>query len=270
LLKSELFEITVLTRESSTATFPAGVKVAKVDYSNFDSLVAALEGQDALVSTVGGQAIAGQRILIDAAVKAGIKRVIPSEFGCDLKNPKARALPVFKSKVEIEDYLDDLAVKGVLSYTLVFTGVFLDMGLRNGMFFNFKDKTAKIYDGGDQLFSTSRLVRSFSSSILYMSLGLSITNSRRTGHRRQSRSSRPHPPSRNNRSRHLDQRHRHLSKRPSQTRTSPHPWRKMDHHTRFHLVARKGIYKPNKEQGRRNSGDLWAHHLRDFWDGVWE
>jgi hypothetical protein len=177
LLKSELFDITVLTRESSTHTYPSGVKVVKVDYSNFDSLVGALEGQDALVSTVAGQAIAGQRILIDAAVKAGVKRVIPSEFGCDLKNHKARALPAFQSKVEIEEYLDDLAVKGVLSYTLIFTGGFLDMGLRNGMFFNFKDKTAKVYDGGDQLISTSRLVSPFPSPTLYMSLELSITKS---------------------------------------------------------------------------------------------
>jgi len=157
LRKSGLFEITVLTRESSTHAFPADVKVVKVDYTNPESLAAALAGQDALVSAVASLAVPSQRLLIDAAVKAGVKRIIPSEFGCDLKNHQTRTLPVFASKVQIEEYLDELAVKGESSYTLVYTGPFLDWGLRNGMFLNFKERKAEIYDGGDQIISTSRL-----------------------------------------------------------------------------------------------------------------
>lgn len=80
LLKSGLFEITVLTRESSSHDFPSGVKVAKVDYRNVESLTAALKGQDALVSAVASVAASGQRVLIDAAVEAGVKRIIPSEY----------------------------------------------------------------------------------------------------------------------------------------------------------------------------------------------
>jgi nucleoside-diphosphate-sugar epimerase len=157
LLNSGLFEVTVLSREASEHPFPSDVKVVKVDYTNLESLTSALTGQDALVSALAATGIASQKLLIDAAVKAGVKRFIPSEFGCDLKNPKARALPVFAEKVQIETYLDELAVKGDISYTLVFTGVFLDMGLRSGLFFNFKERKADVYDGGDQLISTSRL-----------------------------------------------------------------------------------------------------------------
>lgn len=157
LLNSGLFEVTILSREASEHSFPSDIKVVKVDYTNLESLTSALTGQDALVSAVASTAIASQKLLIDAAVKAGVKRVIPSEFGCDLKNPKARALPVFAEKVQIEEYLDELAVKGDISYTLVFTGAFLDMGLRNGLYFNFKERKAEVYDGGDQLISTSRL-----------------------------------------------------------------------------------------------------------------
>jgi nucleoside-diphosphate-sugar epimerase len=157
LLKSGLFEVTVLTRESSTHTFPPEVKVAKVDYTHLDSLASALQGQDALVSAVASLAVLSQRLLIDAAVQAGVKRIIPSEFGCDLKNPKARALPVYANKVRIEEYLKELAIKGATSYTLIFTGAFLDYGLRHGNFLNFQERKAEIYDGGDQLFSTSRL-----------------------------------------------------------------------------------------------------------------
>jgi len=157
LLKSQLFDISVLTRHTSTHTFPAGVKVVPVDYTSTDSLIAALQGQDALVSSVAMAAVPSQRLLIDAAVKAGIKRIIPSEFGCDLKNTAARKLPVFAGKVDIERYLDELAIKGETSYTLVFCGPFLDLGLRQGIFLNFEKREAHVYDGGDQLISTSRL-----------------------------------------------------------------------------------------------------------------
>ncbi|KAI9053484.1 hypothetical protein LZ554_002439 [Drepanopeziza brunnea f. sp. 'monogermtubi'] len=157
LLDSRLFEITVLTREGNSRTFPPEIKVVKVDYTSLESLTEALAGQDAVVSAVASQAVATQKVLIDAAVKAGVKRFLPSEFGVDLKNPKARALPVYAAKVEIEEYLDALAVKNDISYTLVYNGPFLDWALRNEMFLNFKERKAEIYDGGDQFFSTTRL-----------------------------------------------------------------------------------------------------------------
>lgn len=81
LLKSGLFEVTVLTRSSSNHKFPGNVKVAKVDYADLESLSAALAGQDALVSAVENKAVASQRLLIDAAVGEGVKRIIPSEYG---------------------------------------------------------------------------------------------------------------------------------------------------------------------------------------------
>jgi hypothetical protein len=128
-----------------------------VDFDYFNAVVTAPEGQEALVSTLPPLAVPTQKLLIDAAVNAGVKRIIPSEFGCNLHYDKARTLPVYAAKVEIENYLDELAVKGLVSYTLVFTEPFLDWGLRNGAFFNFKERKAELYDGGDQLFSTSRL-----------------------------------------------------------------------------------------------------------------
>jgi uncharacterized protein YbjT (DUF2867 family) len=68
-----------LSRESSAHQFPEGVKVVKVDYTNLQSLTKALEGQDALISALATLAVPSQRMLIDAAVKAGVKRIIPSE-----------------------------------------------------------------------------------------------------------------------------------------------------------------------------------------------
>ncbi len=157
LIKSGLFEITVLTRSSSTNTFPPDVRVEKVDYTSLYSLTAALRGQDALVSALATHAVPTQRLLIDAAVAASVKRIIPSDFSCDTKNPLTRKLPTYATKVEIEEYLDQLAIKGSTSYTLVFTGPFLDLGLRRGLFLDYKGRKAEVYDGGDQLISTSRV-----------------------------------------------------------------------------------------------------------------
>ncbi|EKD15577.1 hypothetical protein MBM_06205 [Drepanopeziza brunnea f. sp. 'multigermtubi' MB_m1] len=121
----------------------------------------ALAGQDEVVSAFASQAVATQKVLIDAAVKAGDKRFLPSEFGVDLRNP-GQSSSVYAAKVEIEEYLDALAVKTEISYTLLYNGLvyngpFLDWVLRNEMLLNFKERKAEIYNGGDQFFSTTRL-----------------------------------------------------------------------------------------------------------------
>ena len=79
------FHVTALSRASSTSTPPAGVEVKRVDYGNPEALEAALAGQDALVSTVTTAAAGQQRPFLDAAFAAGVKRVIPAEFGVNTR-----------------------------------------------------------------------------------------------------------------------------------------------------------------------------------------
>jgi hypothetical protein len=59
------------------------VKVVKVDFSNKQELVNAFRGNDAIVITIGDMANIekNSKAIIDAAIEAGVKRVIPSEFG---------------------------------------------------------------------------------------------------------------------------------------------------------------------------------------------
>jgi hypothetical protein len=47
-----------------------------VDYNSLDSLLAALNGQDVVVSTVNQMAVPQQKFIIDAAIKAEVKRFI--------------------------------------------------------------------------------------------------------------------------------------------------------------------------------------------------
>jgi uncharacterized protein YbjT (DUF2867 family) len=154
---SGLFNVRVLKRPDSTATFPAGVDVVDVDITSVESLTAALKGQDALVSTVGTAQLGDQKNLIDAAIAAGVQRFLPSEFGSNLENPKARALPVFHYKVQVEDYLFEKVKDSKLTYTLVFNAAFLDWGLDWDFTLKVSDYKPNIYDGGDVVFSSTTL-----------------------------------------------------------------------------------------------------------------
>jgi NmrA-like family len=119
-------------------------------------LEAALKGQDAVVSTLGYLAESEQTRLIDAAVAAGVKRFIPSEFGIDTTNPKGKALPVFHGKVAAQQYLKEKAASGAISYTFVANGLYLDWGLMVGLIADLKGQKAELYDGGDRCISVSR------------------------------------------------------------------------------------------------------------------
>lgn len=88
--------------------------------------MSAFKGQDAVVSTVSGPSIRTQTSIIDAAIKAGVKRFIPSEFGSNTANPKAVELvPVFKGKESIVNYLKGKESDS-LSWTCLCNGPFFD------------------------------------------------------------------------------------------------------------------------------------------------
>ena len=157
LVKSS-FNVTVLARSTTKGTFPPSVKTVTIDYEDVASITEALRGQDAVVSTVASEAILAQTAVIDAAVAAGVKRFIPSEFGSDLNNPKVTALPVFGHKVVINKYLaEKAAANPKFSYTQVRNGAFLDWGLQYNIFLDWRNDKPRIFDGGDGKFSTTTL-----------------------------------------------------------------------------------------------------------------
>ncbi|KAF2431557.1 NAD(P)-binding protein [Tothia fuscella] len=151
------FTVTVLSRKESKSTFPSSVKVIKTDYSP-ESLAQAFKGQDAVVSIVGNEGFGQQTTIIDAAIKAGVKRFIPSEYGSDTNNDEVvKIVPIFKGKTQIVKYLTSKESKD-FSWTALITGPFFDWGLKIGFLgFNFKDHTAEIWDSGSAPFSTTNL-----------------------------------------------------------------------------------------------------------------
>jgi len=151
------YEVTALTRQTSDHKFPDNVKVAKVDYNSVESLTSALQGQDALISTVAITAGDQQKCLVEAAVAAGVKRLIPSEFGSDPENAKARALPVFAPKVETKKQIEAKCAGTGTTYTFVSNNQFLDWGINSGFMIDVKGKKMNLYDGGNTRFTATPL-----------------------------------------------------------------------------------------------------------------
>lgn len=134
LLADPALSVTVLVRpESARQPACAGrnVKTVTVRFDDHAALVGALRDAeaDALVTTVGHAGISAQGQLIDAAVEAGVKRVLASEFGSDLDNPLTRQLAVFAPKVAIREKLEKLAGEGKITWTAIANGALLDWGL---------------------------------------------------------------------------------------------------------------------------------------------
>lgn len=119
------FDISVVSRKSSAATFPPAVNVIKTEF-DYDSLKAAFSDQDAVISIVGNAQASDQKLYIDAAVAAGVKRFIPSDFGG--WTPDASILDkdrLFKPKVEIAEYLQKMESE-TFSWSAIINGPVFD------------------------------------------------------------------------------------------------------------------------------------------------
>jgi hypothetical protein len=99
--------------------------VIETDYTH-ESLVKILRGQDAVISAIGATGFLGQKAVIDAAITAGVKRFLPSEFSADtLSDAVLSLVPAFVPKREILDYLKEKESTG-LTWTGLVVGPLLD------------------------------------------------------------------------------------------------------------------------------------------------
>ncbi|KAF2762422.1 NAD(P)-binding protein [Pseudovirgaria hyperparasitica] len=151
-LVKQSFDVTVVSRPTSTSTFPSHIHVVKTEYTPSE-LEKAFVGQDAVVSLVSGDGFADQVKIVDAAIAAGVKRFIPSDFGSDTTNPKAvEAVPIFHHKRQVVQYLE--SKEDQISWTAIVTGFFIDFCLAYKLIpIDAGNKTAVISDGGDVPFS---------------------------------------------------------------------------------------------------------------------
>ncbi|KAF4917487.1 Homocysteine synthase [Colletotrichum viniferum] len=154
------FDVTVLVRRQSIpSSYPPGVRVREIDYDSVDSLREALRGIDAVVSTVGKRdGLESQFRLIDAAVMEEVTRFIPSEFGADLQQKEVRTFPTYRTKIEVEKYLEKKARETNLTYTFIYCSALFDEGVDLGAVADFQAKKVNFFDGGATTFNATRSV----------------------------------------------------------------------------------------------------------------
>jgi len=153
------FNVTALSRIGSTSSIPSGIQVHKTDYDSPTSLAEAFKGQDAVVSTIATGALAQQQKIIDAAVKAGVKKFIPSEFGINTQNISGGVAKILGTKVQIQEQLKKAAAENShFSWTGVSTSLFFDWGIKVGFLgYSIPTKTATIFDSGNEPFTGTNL-----------------------------------------------------------------------------------------------------------------
>ncbi|KAK5061330.1 hypothetical protein LTR84_007872 [Exophiala bonariae] len=173
------FEVSILSRDSSTAAERAkllsgfvlpqpdiarltndhyGAQLIKTDYSH-ESLVAAMQEQDAVISCIQHYHLDKQYSVIDAAIEAGVRRFIPSEYGCDTSEEDiVKIVPQTAIKREVIKYLKSKEDTG-LSWTGVVVGGYIDsMYDIPGVFgVDLPAKTLTVYDGGEEAFEVTSM-----------------------------------------------------------------------------------------------------------------
>ncbi|KAF5869885.1 putative isoflavone reductase family protein [Botrytis fragariae] len=154
------FNVSILSRKSSKSVFPAHLVVHRVsDEYPEDELLEALKGQDVVISTIATTAAdVQQKTIIDAAIKAGVKRFVPSEFGSDTRNEEAmKIIPqYFKRKLDTVEYLRGKEKEG-LTWSAFVTGPFFELAVKLFMGFDLREHKAIIYNEGKDAYSTTTI-----------------------------------------------------------------------------------------------------------------
>ncbi|KAL0930586.1 isoflavone reductase family protein (NmrA-like family protein) [Colletotrichum truncatum] len=148
--------ITLLQRSSSKTKLPSHLKTITIaDTYPTNELVPAFTGQDVIVNCMTSLSVADQFRMIDAAITAGVKRYVPSEYGLNNMRPDAQALnAVFHDKGKVQEYLRSKADQGVLEWMSISCGMWLKWSMVHeflGM--HVKEKRFVFWDNGEGLMS---------------------------------------------------------------------------------------------------------------------
>lgn len=151
------FQVTVLARATSNYSAPAEhVKVLKHDLTDHTALVNSLRGAEALVLMQGTDAefVTVSKAAIEAAIAAGVKMVMPSDYG-------SKDTPLFVKAValkpQVRDFVQKKAQEGKITYTIVKNGPFFDIPFKvYGI--DYEAKKATLFDEGNQKFHATSCV----------------------------------------------------------------------------------------------------------------
>lgn len=116
--------MSVLTRKGSNAKFSPGLNIIATDYS-FESLVESLRGQDVVIMLLPPESTVDHETVIDAAVKAGVKCFVPSEYGVRTYHPAfAENMLLAKKKRSVVKHLEK--TQDIMSWTAIMCNPWVD------------------------------------------------------------------------------------------------------------------------------------------------
>ncbi|OIW22736.1 NAD(P)-binding protein [Coniochaeta ligniaria NRRL 30616] len=143
--------ITVLTRSppANPSIFPPSVTIKTADYTSHSDLISALTGIDAIVFAVGSPHTLSQIPIIDAAVEAGVKFIIPTEYGLPSNLAQFEDFHAFAAKRAVQKHLIQPREQGKIDYTFVFVGLWIDVTGLGGFLIDVKNKKQELWDGGE-------------------------------------------------------------------------------------------------------------------------
>ncbi|TLD34131.1 hypothetical protein PspLS_00658 [Pyricularia sp. CBS 133598] len=155
------FRVTVITRKDSgiargefTPPTSGDVTVKTVDYSSLAELTDAVRDHDAVVDATRSGLEEDALRLIDAAAAAGVYRFVPSEYGLDPLNEKARSLlpgAIVPRARQLKHLWEKCSDSG-MTWTAVSCGTFLDWALRSSFAkIDIFNRKATLMDGGSNV-----------------------------------------------------------------------------------------------------------------------
>ena len=133
------------------------MEIKKIDYADQASIVEALQGQEALIITMGVRAPPDQQTrLIEAAATANVAWVLPNEWGYDHSNPGLyNDIPLGEKSAK---YLEHIEKLGKSSWMGVTCGFWYEYSLSYGPAaygFDLKNRTVTFFDDGNTRINTS-------------------------------------------------------------------------------------------------------------------
>jgi len=132
----------------------AGAEVVAVDFNNFQELTGACSGGKCLISALSGLRdviVDLQTLLLDAAIKAGVPRFIPSDFSIDYTKIPPGTNRNLDLRREFMARLDERVKKAEISATSILNGMFMDLLVHRAPIILFKLKRVVYWGNPDQL-----------------------------------------------------------------------------------------------------------------------
>jgi uncharacterized protein YbjT (DUF2867 family) len=126
-----------------------GVEIASVDYANASELTAACSGASCVVSALAGLReviVETQTLLLDAAIRAGVPRFIPSDYSIDFTGFPAGDNRNLDLRREFHQRLEQTPIAA----TTIFNGAFADMLTGRMPLILFKLKRVLYWENADQ------------------------------------------------------------------------------------------------------------------------